>query len=165
MVLQPTYTVRSLMKLNATVTFRLPVRTVWLTAKLYKVLPIRVKYCSTKTMKLTYLFFLVVPAGSREVTVAFNFISERAVYIYIYIYICVCVCVYTHIYIYFLWKTLLSHPAHYDACLQISLSWFPKLNCFSSLHLHLQHQNNDCQLWNELNPKCSFMYVDKIDLL
>jgi hypothetical protein len=51
----PHYTVRSLIKLNATVNFS--AATAWLTAKHYKVFPIRVKYWSTKTIKLTYLYF------------------------------------------------------------------------------------------------------------
>jgi hypothetical protein len=41
-------------------------------------LPIRVKYRSIKTIKATYLF-VAGPTGNREVTVAFNFISERTV--------------------------------------------------------------------------------------
>jgi hypothetical protein len=36
--------------------FRLPAGTAWLTAKRYKVLPVRAKYRSIKTIKSTYLF-------------------------------------------------------------------------------------------------------------
>jgi hypothetical protein len=70
--------VGSLVKLNATLTSRLPAGTPWLTAKRYKVFPIRVTYRSIKTIKSTYLHKTVL-AGSREVTVAYNFISERTV--------------------------------------------------------------------------------------
>jgi hypothetical protein len=51
------YTVRLLIKLKATVTFRLPAGTARLTARRYKVFPIRVKYCSIKTVKSTYPFY------------------------------------------------------------------------------------------------------------
>jgi hypothetical protein len=70
-------TVRSLIKLNATVTSRLLTGTAWLTVKRYKAFQIRVKYRSIKMIKSTHL---AVPAGSRVVTVAFNFISERTCY-------------------------------------------------------------------------------------
>jgi hypothetical protein len=50
-----------------------------LTAKRYKVLQIRVKYHSIKTIKPSYLF-AAVPAGSQEVTVALNFVSERTLF-------------------------------------------------------------------------------------
>jgi hypothetical protein len=77
-VTKNTNTERSLIKLKTTVTNRLAAGTARLIAKRYKVSPLRVKYRSIKTIKLTYLY-TTVPAGSREVTVAFNFISERTV--------------------------------------------------------------------------------------
>jgi hypothetical protein len=56
-----------------------PAGTAWLIAKCYKVFPIRVKYRSIKEQsKLIYI--IAVPAASQEVTVAFNFISERTVW-------------------------------------------------------------------------------------
>jgi hypothetical protein len=67
---------RSLTKLKTTVTSRLPAGTAWLTARLYKVFPLRDKYRSTRTIPLTYLYY---SSSCREVTVAFNFISERTV--------------------------------------------------------------------------------------
>jgi hypothetical protein len=48
--------VRSLIKLIATGTSRLPAWTAWLTAKRYKVFPIRVKYRSIKIIKWTCIF-------------------------------------------------------------------------------------------------------------
>jgi hypothetical protein len=51
------YTVRSLIKLKATVTSQLLAGTAWLTTKCYKVFPIQDKNHSTKTIKSTYLFF------------------------------------------------------------------------------------------------------------
>jgi hypothetical protein len=48
-------TVRSLVKWKAIVTSRLPAGNAWLTAKRYEAFPIRVKYCSAKTTKSTYL--------------------------------------------------------------------------------------------------------------
>jgi hypothetical protein len=49
-------TVRSLTMLNATVSSRLTAGTAWVTAKRYKVFPIRVKYRSMETIKSTHLF-------------------------------------------------------------------------------------------------------------
>jgi hypothetical protein len=49
--------VRSLIKLNATITSRLPAGTSWLTAKRYKVFAIRVEYRFIKTITSTYLFY------------------------------------------------------------------------------------------------------------
>jgi hypothetical protein len=49
------YPVRSLTKLNASVTCRLPAGTTWLTAKRYKFFPIRVEYRSIKAIKWTHL--------------------------------------------------------------------------------------------------------------
>jgi hypothetical protein len=65
------------MKLNATVTSRPLAGTAWLTAKRYNVFPIRLKY---RPIKNQLAYISAVPAGSREVTVAFNFISERTVH-------------------------------------------------------------------------------------
>jgi hypothetical protein len=74
------YTVHSLIKLNATVTSWLLAGNAWLTAKCYKVFLIWVNYRSIKTIKSTY-HIIAVPAGSQEITVAFNFISECTLYI------------------------------------------------------------------------------------
>jgi hypothetical protein len=69
----------TLISRNATVTSQLLAGTAWLTAKRYKIFPIRVKYRSIKIVKSTYLFlrgaenYVPVPAASR-------FISERAVF-------------------------------------------------------------------------------------
>jgi hypothetical protein len=49
--------VRSLIKLTANVTSWLPAGTALLTAKRYKVFPIRVKYCSIKNSTISSLFF------------------------------------------------------------------------------------------------------------
>jgi hypothetical protein len=62
-------TVRSFMKLNATVTYRLLAGTAWLTERCYRFFTVRVKY---------HPFFITVPAGSWGVAGALNFISERA---------------------------------------------------------------------------------------
>jgi hypothetical protein len=50
-------TVQSLTWLHATLTSRLPAGNAWLTAKRYKIFPIRDKYRSIKTIKSTYFFF------------------------------------------------------------------------------------------------------------
>jgi hypothetical protein len=56
------------------VTSRLPAGTAWLTAKRYRGFPDKVPLHKTKTS--TYLHHIAIPAGSRQVTVAFNLISE-----------------------------------------------------------------------------------------
>jgi hypothetical protein len=66
-------------KLNATVTSWLKDGTAWLTAKRYEVFSIHESsIASIKTIKSTYI--TTIPAGSSEVTVAFNCVSERNVF-------------------------------------------------------------------------------------
>jgi hypothetical protein len=47
----------SLINQNATITSWLPASTAWLTAKHYKIFPIRVKYHPVKTIKSTYILY------------------------------------------------------------------------------------------------------------